>query len=111
MTFATQEPPSLSLDALREAYQTVINASASIWYGTSDTMERGKVLASLESDPPFVIIHPDDASLLPDGARHLREYRPTKADLAQQAQKWLDERINQPIEYRGYDLDWWKELK
>lgn len=96
-TSAASEPPSLTLDVLREAYQTVINASTLLWYGTDKGMTRGKMLASLESDPPFVIIHPDDVPLLPEGVRHLREYRPTREDLARQAQKWLD--------------DWWKELR
>ncbi len=87
---------NLVLDAL----QTVINATTSIWYGTSDTIERGRVIASLQSTPPFVIVHPDDVVSLPTGARHLRDYRPTQAEMALEAEKWLNGQLNEPIAYQ-----------
>jgi hypothetical protein len=78
-------PQSDIMRALRDAMQTVKNIATPLWYGTEETVERGKMLVCKGNEefgsPPFVICHPDDVGLLPQGARHLREYRPTLADL------------------------------
>lgn len=57
---------NLTIDKLQDAFRAVRNA-ATLWYGTIT--------------PPFVIVHPDDVSLLGPDARHLREYRPTQAEI------------------------------
>ena len=66
--------------------QAVVNTTTPLWYGTSDILERGKMLMCAGNPeiaaPPFAVVHPDDVPLLPAGARHLREYRPTMAELA-----------------------------
>lgn len=89
---------NLTPGALQDAIQTAINAT-SLWYGTSDVLTPGKVLVSTKTSPPFVIVHPDDVERLGPGWRHLREYRPTAADRAEQARQWFEERLEQPIEF------------
>lgn len=81
----TEADTSLTTAALRDAMQTVINATTTLWYGTDEALTPGKVLMCKGNprfgSPPFVIVHPDDVGLLPEGARHLREYAPTWEDL------------------------------
>ena len=78
---------NLTMPKLRNAMQTVINATTTIWYGTDDSLERGKVLMCAGTpglaSPPFIVCHPDDVGILPEGARHLREYAPTWKDLSE----------------------------
>lgn len=78
---------------LRDSIQRFINAT-SFWYGTSDSVKPGKALISEASTPPFVIVHPDDVDKLPVGAHHLREYRPTQADIVKMMEEW---RAQQPV--------------
>ena len=103
----------LALNDLRDTIQTVINATTAIWYGTSDTLTPGKALMSEHSTPPFVIVHPDDVDKLPPGARHLRAYRPTRADVIKMAEQWREEILNQPLAFRDEPAErfvtrrWW----
>lgn len=85
---------NLTLDKLRDAMRTVTNATT-VWYGTSDTLTRGKGLVSTATTPPFVVVHPDDVSLLGPQARHVREYRPTQGDIVKMAQEYVEVVRNQ----------------
>ena len=99
----------LNIADLRDAMQSVINATTVLWYGTSAALTPGKALLCAGNpkfgSPPFVVIHPDDVARLPPGARHLREYAPTCANVAEMARQWLAERP--PEVYRDEDrIDW-----
>ena len=94
----------LNLSDLRDAMQAAINATTALWYATSEAVERGKVLhTTVEDWPESWIFPPDDLpSPLPPGARHLREYAPTRAELAERSRQWLRDRP--PIEYYEPEL-------
>lgn len=75
-----------TFNAARDAVQSVINATTTLWYGTDDALTSGKALR-YKGDPqfgtpPFVIVHPDDVSKLPPGARHIRDHALTRAEIA-----------------------------
>lgn len=91
---------------LRDAMQAAINASTTLWYGTEETVTPGKVIMCAGNpqlvSPPFVIVHLDDVPHLPAGARHLREYAPTRAELAAAPLSFVPERYEPPMGYGAH---------